>query len=235
MNQPVPGNTARILWSHPAAQRTDRRQADVLVARIDIYESSIQLTPFTEGRPGPVRPVSAADMAKAITSNARASTGILPPSILWQSLNPAGPPTSALWVPPHRRHVALTIQHDKPTVRLQIPLPGTIFICSPASAPRVYAAPERPAREDQALYHAPLFNTFRSGLTCAGTQEYDQDVALIPEQFFRSWFTLHGDTNQRSKKHPDSLYQLWTELDGAEEFPCDDLIYWGSVEKAMDL
>lgn len=225
------GDHPGIIWSHPAA--LDPQATDQLKLRLDFYATSIQLTAYDEsGIPARQRTVSAHDIADVITANTRTHTGILPEGVLWRTLHPAGPPRTAIWVPPHKRRLALSVAYAEPARRFHIPLPGLVFICSPETPPTILAAKERPQSPDSHLYHAPLFNLFKDGGSCQGTHKYQPDITTMPEDFFRSWFTLHGDDQVRSKKHPHRLTDLWTELDGADEFPLDDLVYWGTVQAA---
>lgn len=227
------GESARIFWSHP--QTPDSPLNDCLIARLDFYGSSIQLTSYDEGVPQATWPVSPADLARTITANTRVNTGLLPDTALWKTLTPAGPPKIALWTPPSVRKVAVAVEFNKPTQRYELPMPGLVFVCCPSAPPAVYAAKRRPAHEEEPLYNAPVFNTYPDGTTCQGTHSYPEDISLMPEQFFTAWFTTHGNQSRRSKKHPDSLLSLWEELDGTEEYPLDDLTRWGTVAEAMAL
>ena len=225
------GEAARILWSHPPDP--DSPMTDKLLARLDFYTSSIHLTAYEEGAPGSTWPVAPADLARTLTANTRTDTGILPESTLWKTLTAAGPPKIALWSPPAVRRVALALAYNQPTLRLRIPMPGLIFVCSPSAAPAVYAAKARPTGVDDAVYNAPVFNTYPDGTTCQGTHTYPEDISLVPEQFFQTWFTTHGNDSRRSRKHPNSLLDHWQELDGKRKYPLDDLTYWGTVAEAM--
>ena len=75
----------------------------------------------------------------------------------------------ALWRPPQVWSVALQKEAFQPPARLRLPMPGLVFLCSPARASWVYAALERSTEQDQQLYRAPAFNVFRDGRTCPGS------------------------------------------------------------------
>jgi hypothetical protein len=113
-------------------------------------------------------------------------------------------------------------------------MPGFIFICRPRQAPCIYAAKRRPESPKDEVYHAPLFNVFGDGRTCAGSHRYPEKIEEIPQSFFSSFFSIDGATHGRSKKHPDSLYALWEELDGKKRYPLGDLVPWGRVEDVMN-
>ena len=112
-------------------------------------------------------------------------------------------------------------------------MPGLVFVCSPGRAPWVYAAAERPTDAEQHLFRAPAFNVFSDGRVCPGSHRFPEEVDLIPESFFQSFFSLTGDTRDRSKKHPENLVALWEELDGKTEYPMEDLVPQCSVAHAM--
>ena len=118
-------------------------------------------------------------------------------------------------------------------LRLRLPMPGLVFVCSPGRAPWVYAAAERPADLEQHLFRAPAFNVFRDGRVCLGSHRFPEEVGLIPEGFFQSFFSLTGDTRDRSKKHPDNLQSLWEEIDGTTAYPIEDLVPQCTVAQAM--
>lgn len=233
MIKPQPqGETARIMWSQPKEPGSSLN--DKLIARLDFYQNSILLTSFNNGAPDRIWPVSPHDVAQSITANVRTHSGLLPESALWKTLTPAGPPRIALWSPPQMRRTALSLEYNQPTRRFHLPMPGIIFICSTNQPPTVYAAKSRPSSEDAPLYHCPVFNAFENGATCQGTQNYPEEISEIPDAFFNSWFTLHGNSQMRSRKYPNSLLSLWEELDGQQAYPLHDLVYWGTVKEAIN-
>ena len=114
-------------------------------------------------------------------------------------------------------------------------MPGLVFVCSPGRAPWVYAAKSRPTGAEQQLYRAPAFNVFGDGRVCPGSHTFPEEVGLIPESFFESYFSMTADTRDRSKKHPDNLHALWEELDGKRKYPLKDLVPQCTVAQAMAL
>ena len=112
-------------------------------------------------------------------------------------------------------------------------MPGLVFVCSPGRAPWVYTATERPTDPEQQLFRAPALNVFRDGRVCPGSHRFPDEVGLIPESFFHSYFSLTGDTRTRSKKHPDNLQALWEEINGKNEYPTKDLVPQCTVAHAM--
>ena len=100
-------------------------------------------------------------------------------------------------------------------------------------APWVYAAPSRSADPEDRLYRMPAFNVFRDGRVCPGSHRFPEEVGLIPESYFPSFFALTGDTREWSKKHPENLHALWEELDGKTEYPLEALVTQYTVAHAM--
>ena len=129
--------------------------------------------------------------------------------------------------------VALQREAFKPPARLRLPMPGLVFVCSPGRPPWVYAALSRPTDPEQHLFRAPAFNVFRDGRVCPGSHRFPEEVGLIPESFFQSYFSLTGDSRDRSKKHADNLQALWEEIDGQTEYPVEDLVPQCTVAQAM--
>lgn len=204
---------------------------DKLSLRMDIFHETILLHQFGEDGTT-TRVVSALDVARAFTRDIRLHSGVLPEGALWWSMGPEGEEV-ALWRSPRVWRVALVVEAFQPPRRFALPMPGLVFVCSSGRPPRVYAAKRRPASPAWPLYHAPLFNLFGDGRSCAGTHNYPDRVGEAPESFFQSFFTREGDARGRSKKHPDNLLALWEELDGKKSYPIRDMVTFGTVEQVM--
>ncbi len=179
-----------------------------------------------------MRTVSADEIANVFIQHIGISSGLLPKDTLWWGQGETGQ-VVALWRPPKVWPVALQREAFKPPARLRLPMPGLVFVCSPARAPSVYAAQSRPRDTDDWLYRMPAFNVFSNGRVCPGSHKFPEEVGLIPESFFQSYFSGTGDTRERSKKHPDNLHALWEELDGKTEYPVEDLVPQCTVAQAM--
>ena len=74
---------------------------------------------------------------------------------------------------------------------------------------------------------------FSDGRACPGSHKFPEEVGLIPESFFQSYFSGTGDSRNRSRKHPDNLHSLWEELDGMAEYPVEDLVPQCTVAQAI--
>jgi hypothetical protein len=201
---------------------------DKLIARLDFYNNSIMLYIIERGTIT-AQHVAAEDVAASLLSVAQNFSGMLPENTLWY-VRKETHTELALYVPPHVQKLALAKEIGKPVERFKIPLPGLVFICSPNQAPSVWAVKERPKSMADMAYNAPFFNTYQDGRTCAGTNKYPDNPAEIPENFFMAFFSLH-QSNKPSKSHPDSLYALWKEIDGTKEYPEDDMVEAGPLEK----
>ena len=215
-------------WALPGEPDVPR---DSLKAQLEVYGESILLRGFDDSTSW-VRTVSADEMAHVFTEHIGFASGLLPENALWWNQGETGMVVS-LWRPPRVWPVALQREAFKPPARLRIPMPGLVFVCSPGRAPWAYVAAGRPTNQEETLYRIPTFNVFGDGRVCPGSHRFPEDVSRIPESFFESFFSTTGDSRQRSQKHPDSLADLWAELDGQDEYPLDDLVPQCSVEEAM--
>ena len=215
-------------WSLPGATDAPR---DELKAQIEVYSETILLRGF-EGDTNWVRTVSADEMANVFTRHLGFSSGLLPQDTLWWGQGETGQMV-ALWRPPQVWKVALQREAFKPPARLRLPMPGLVFVCSPGRAPWAYAALGRPTDPEERLYRMPAFNVFSDGRVCPGSHKFPEEVEQIPDSFFRSFFSLTGDTRNRSKRHPNNLQALWEEIDGKTEYPVEDLVPQCAVAEAM--
>jgi hypothetical protein len=204
---------------------------DVLKCRLDFYQDAVMLY-FIENGVIVTRMVSARDIVMALLSEVDLGSGLLPDNTLWWSQGKQGVQVG-LWRSPQVWRVALVTRALQAPRRFKIPMPGLIFVCSPAQSPRIFAAKKRPKSPKEHIYHAPLFNLFRDGSACPGTHKFPAKVADIPESFFTSFFSMEAQFEQRSKKHPQSLLSLWEELDGKRRYPMGDLIKAGILEDIM--
>ena len=221
-------DTHRTEWSLPVRDDLPR---DTLQAQLEVYGETVLLRGFEADRTW-VRTVSADEIANVFIRHLGFSSGLLPENALWWNQGETGR-VVALWRPPQVWPVALQREAFQPPARLRLPMPGLVFVCSPGRAPWVYAALERPTGPEQQLFRIPAFNVFGDGRVCPGSHRFPEEVGLIPESFFQSFFSLTGDSPNRSKKHSDNLQSLWEELDGKTEYPVEDLVRQCTVAQAM--
>ena len=206
---------------------------DELRYRLDIHEESIVLYCYEAGGAF-TRLISADDLADAFTQHIGKASGLLPPEALWWKESEMGP-LVALWRPPRVWPIALREDISAAPTRLRLPMPGLVFICSPGQAPWVFAAKRRLRDPSDRLFMMPAFNVFRRGGVCPGTHKFPVNVEEMPESFFAAFFSLTGDTHGRSQAYPNDLRKLWSEIDGMDEYPVEDLVDQCSVEDAMAL
>jgi len=228
MKRKLPDEIRPYQWALPESLDIP---ADELRVRLDFYGDSIMLYSLDKGVIK-TKMVSARDITMALLSEVPLSSGILPKDTLWWKQDREGP-VVALWRPSRVWPVALQLEAFKPARRFRLPMPGLIFLCSPGRSPRVYAAKKRPQTARQVIYHAPLFNVFADGRTCAGTHKFPVEVDKIPESFFTSFFTREANHTGRSKKYPQDLLKLWEDLDGKTRYPLGDLVPFGKVEDIL--
>lgn len=204
---------------------------DELRARLDFYQNATVLY-FVEDSTIHTKMVSAQEVTMALLSRVQLGSGLLPPNTLWWRQTRQGV-EYGLWRRPQVWRVAVVVDPFEPPRRFKVPMPGLIFICSAGKPPRVFAARRRPESPQEAIYHAPLFNLFGDGQTCAGTHNFPDKVGDIPESFFRSFFSIEAQFRRRSLRHPDSLLALWEELNGKKRYPMRDLVEYGALEDVM--
>jgi len=218
----------RTEWSLPGAEDAPK---DSLKVQLEVYSETILLRGF-EHEASWVRTVSADEIANVFVQHIGFSSGLLPEQVLWWGQGETGQ-IVGLWRPPQVWPVALQREAFEPPARLRLPMPGLVFVCSPGRSPWVYAATNRPSDPEQMLHRMPAFNVFRDGRVCPGSHRFPDAVEEIPESFFQSYFSLTGDSKDRSKKHPDNLQALWEELDGKTEYPDGDLVPQCTVAQAI--
>ena len=215
-------------WSLPGQTAAP---GDELQMQMEVYKETILLRGF-ENDFAWVRTVSADAIADVFTQHLGFSSGLLPEEALWWCQGETGQ-VVGLWRPPQVWSMAVQREAFAPPARLRLPMPGLVFVCSPGRAPWVYAALDRPAGPEQQLFRTPAFNVFGDGRVCPGSHRFPEEVGLIPESFFQSYFSLTGDSRNRSMKHPDNLQALWEELDGTTAYPTEDLVPQCTVAHAM--
>ncbi len=207
---------------------------DPIQAEIQFFGESVRVITYDKNGAGTVKMTSAMEIAKTISSAISLDTGLLPPDTLWWAA--AQPtPVYALWRSPRKWKVALQMKPFEPAERLEIPMPGLIFICQAGRPPAIFAAKKRPLRYEDKVYRAPIFNVFSDGRSCPGNHKYPERIAEIPESFFLAFFTTAGDAAERSRKHPKDLARLWHELNGAARFPTADLVHYGNVAQIIEM
>ncbi|MDD5411131.1 MAG: hypothetical protein PHF31_06910 [Methylobacter sp.] len=207
---------------------------DILKVRLDFYTQAVVMTQFEDGISATCL-VSASEIAHALAAELSYNTGLLPKNVLWWSNTSEGP-VLAIYSEPQIRTLSVRTGMNKgDCVNYKVPLPGLIFLCRKGSAPWVYAVKKYPNSLNCEVFHAPLLNVFRNGRTCAGSQRYVSNPGNIISEFFNSFFTDTANVDDRSKKFPNDVIDLWRYLDkkSAKKFPNNDLISWGTVGQLM--
>lgn len=219
-------------WKLPAESEIEE---DPLRLRLDFHEESVVLHEHSGGVVT-TRLVSVLDVAHALARELDLTSGVLPPDALWWSKT-AGGIRVAVWREPRVWTVRLRERYDTKPRRLRLPLPGLVFVCLPArQAPYVFAAGARPRSVEDQLYHCPAYNVFQSGRVCTGSHGFPADPAKVPEEFFRSFFSVTGDTaTGKSQRFPDDIGELWNELNGGTAYPVEDLVPQLRVADALRL
>lgn len=224
--------TSPYEWALPPGADVE---PDPLVLRVD-FHSGLVIVHDYDAELVRTKVVSARDVAHALARELSVATGVLPPGALWWANTPTGSKV-ALWQEPDVHEVSLVTRYGQEPARLRLPMPGLVFVCGPgAGTPYVFAAKARPKGADEQLFACPTYNVFESGKVCVGSHRFPSDPALVPEEFWRSRFSVTGDTaRNKSREHPDDIGQLWQELQGRTEYPLDDLVPLLTVSEAMNL
>lgn len=199
--------------------------------RLDLY-SSCTIMSYIDHGVVVTRYVDPQELGLALIPDVHINTGLLPENTLWYTESVKGKQIG-LWRPPQTWKVSLQEDPFKPVRRFILPMPGLVFVCTPGYQPRIYAAKKRPNSLTETIYHAPTYNTYADGTTCAGSHHYGLDMSRIPEEFFVVPFSLTGGSGC-SKKYPTSMLLLWEELDGKSVYPMDDLVKYGTLKTVID-
>ncbi len=229
-----------LQWTVPKALKIP---PDPLQLRVDFHSSAVVV--YTYDKETITRKiVSAMDIVHALAKEMTYSTDILPKNTLWWSNTAAGP-VFAIFEEAKVRTLAIQYEANKAPKRYTIPVPPCLFICQPGHAPRIFAVKRRPVNITEAVYHAPFPNIFTDGTSCGGNNQYPTDPGKIPNSFWISFFTDHGDLQKRSKKFPKNLIRLWEHLEEQNKafhagsnphgnvYPLEDLVQCGTVEEIM--
>ena len=117
-------------WSLPVGDDLPR---DTLQVQLEVYGETALLRGFEADRNW-VRTVSADEIANVFIRHLGFSSGLLPDNALWWNQGETGQMV-ALWRPPQVWPVALQREAFQPPARLRLPMPGLVFVCSPARRP----------------------------------------------------------------------------------------------------
>lgn len=206
---------------------------DQLRLRVDFFHQAVEMT-FFEGETVTSKVVSAMDVAHALASELSFGSGLLPPGTIWWRNTRSGA-VVALYVEPHVRQVALQTDIKKPPRRYKIPMPGLIFLCRTGIAPWVFAVKNKPKKETDIVYRAPLANIHANGRSCAGTHKYPARLEDMVQSFFTSFFSATADLHHRSEHFPENVIHLWEFLNGKTKFPLVDLVRHGTISDLMNM
>jgi PRTRC genetic system protein B len=201
-----------------------------LQVRLDLYNESIVLTQYHQGRPLQSFEVDPTDLAAAFGGLAF-SSGLLPPDCLAYA-RVGGQERLVVYRPPQRATLTVTRKAAPPGDQTQsqytIPLPGLVFRGHGAEY-AVFAVRERPAALTAPLYHAPFPNVYPDGRICQGTATFPAARAATihaAARVFLGGSRFNRDLSQgKSGQYPQDVTRLWADLDqaGATEFPLADL------------
>lgn len=208
--------------------------------RLDFYPTAVLMTQWKKqqndhGSPTDARlltptttyPVSIHDIATACT-NIDFSSGFLPANTLfWQQR--ANTIRLGVYIPA-RRWQLQTAERS-----YHLPLPPLIFVGAGTSY-HIFAVKKKPALSlpkgplDQhaPLFHTPCPNVYSNGRVCAGSTPFPTCTAQTIHHaltLFMEGSHFNADlSNNKCRRHPHDVRQLWQELDGKKRFPLGQLI-----------
>jgi hypothetical protein len=217
-----------LQWAVPAELGIPE---DKVRVRLDFGFQATWMTTF-DGDKQSCKLVDSLQVGQTLAEDLTVSSGLLPSDALFWRNSKSGPVT-AIYVPPGIRKLALQDDIRKPPIRFIVPLPGLVFLCSPARAPWVYAVKKKPTKDTDIVYKAPLANIHPDGRSCAGTNEYPLRVEDAVQSFFISFFSSTANLSGRSKKFPENIIHMWEFLNGKKKYPLDDLEPHGFILDLM--
>jgi PRTRC genetic system protein B len=192
-------------------------------ARLDLFDETIYMTRYDDtGVPLSCFEISPSALAAAFAGLPIAS-GLLPADTLFYSRS-GDQERAAIFVPAGVR----TLVSDTRKTPYRIPLPPLIWL-GQGAAYRCFAVKQRPGVDDR-LYVCPTPNVYKDGRVCPGNVPFPVcSVRTIKDAFklfVESQFNAHL-VGEKSNKHGEDVMKLWRELQGAAEFPLDDLVSSG--------
>ncbi len=164
--------------------------------------------------------VEPTEIARILSANVTISTGLLPPDVLWVTVNSAER-TIASYRPPQVTGIWLE-GSDTP---LRVPLPGLVLVHGNKTRSELYAVKGDPRDPATVLHVAPLPNVYRS--ICWGTVPIPQiranDLSAVWENLLGSRFANHS-AGKKSKRYPTDIRKLLLSLEGKKRYPLSDLV-----------
>ncbi|MDE3073919.1 MAG: hypothetical protein KGJ86_00695 [Chloroflexota bacterium] len=228
---PLPSQPAPFNWVKPSNVEVEE---DPLQLSVDFHHETTVVHDYAKGRVSRTWVVSASDIAHALARELDLSTGLLGRETLWWNKRADGV-TVAVWQAARVWTLGLNEGPGKPLKRYEMPMPGLVFLRLANGQIYVFAAKERPVRDNAQLYHCPTLNVYETGAVCVGSHRFPADPWKLPTAFFESYFSQNHLGTGKSAKHPKDITRLWEELNGAKRFPVDDLVPHMLVADAMTI
>ena len=171
-------------------------------------------------------PVSASDIAEALSAKICFDTGLMRDDMLLVQCE--GLRETVVSFRKAQKTGLWLEGSDEP---IRIPLPNLLLIrTSTGKTPsyQVYAVKQRPETLDEELFHAPLPNVYSSGSICWGTIRHDQiDSASLQADWNRLLGTRFGShaCSGKSKSHQRDIREKWLSFSPRKRvYPKNDLI-----------
>lgn len=198
--------------------------------RLDIYRESVILTKRTTTGFSSYA-VDPARIGQLMVAKTALSTGLLGPNTLWY-----GMVGSAQIVCEMRPAQITGIWLEGREDALRVPLPPMLMIRRVRGNQAdyaIFAVKERPMDDQAELFEPPLPNIYSRNAVCWGNVRKVSPEALAANELSADWRMFLGSpfgghsVNQKSKAHKEDVRKQLTALEGATEYPLDDLMNTG--------
>jgi hypothetical protein len=196
--------------------------------RLDFYQTAVLLSRREEDGRIRTHPVSVHDVVSAC-ANLTLGSGLLPANTLfWQQAD--SQVAMGLYVPARRWRMRTEERV------YQLHMPPFVFV-GKGSGYRIFAVKERPAGEEEPLYHTPCPNVHHHGGICVGDTPFPDCAPQTIETaltLFMEDSLFNSDLSRgRCRRYPDDVRQLWAELEGKNRFPLSELVSCGRVMRDL--
>jgi hypothetical protein len=193
--------------------------------RLDFYQTAVLLSRREEDGQILTHPISVHDVVGAC-ADLSLSSGLLPANTLFWGQQ-ASLVTMGIYVPPRRWRMRMEERvYD-------VPMPTFVFV-GKGSTYRIFTVKQRPAGEEEPLYHAPCPNVHPDGGICAGDTPFPDCSPQTIEtalNLFMENSLFNGDLSRnKCRSYPDDVRQLWAALEGKKRFPLLELV---SAQKSL--
>lgn len=191
-----------------------------LKASFDLYNESVIMTRYENGEAITSYEVSSKDLAAAL-SGQQITTGLLPRNCLFYGFTGQNE-RIGIYQPPSKKTLTVQFYSER---QITIPLPGLVFFGVGLNY-YIFAVKNKWPEEKDRLFKAPFPNVYRSGKVCVGNVSFPicspKTIHHALELFLSSGFN-RDLSDMKSKTQRNNVLHKWATLQGAEQYPLNDL------------